>query len=67
VINGSLTQPLIRYMKLDRITSAEEELFHHSCSVVESRLQEHVDQVLKTDMFLGDTCYQLVWRYTVLA
>lgn len=48
---------------MDRSTSAEDELFYHSCAVVEARLQRHVDEVLKTDVFLGDARYQLVWRY----
>ena len=63
VINGSLVTPLIHHLKLDRVTTAEQDLFHHSCARVELMLQHHVDEVLKTDAFLGDAQYQLVWRY----
>ena len=63
VINGSLMTPIISRLKLDRVTTAEQDLFHHSCARVEVLLQNHVDEVLKMDLFLGDAQYQLVWRY----
>ena len=62
LINGSLMNPLIHLVKLDRVTNAEDELFKHSCARVEILLQQHCDEVLKTDLFLGDAQYQLVWR-----
>jgi hypothetical protein len=63
VINGSLMAPLIHYLQLDHVSRAEEDLFHHSCAIVEAKLQTYVDDVLKRDLFLGDAQYQLVWRY----
>jgi hypothetical protein len=55
--------PLIRFVKLDRVSRAEEDLFETSCLLIEKKLQNFVDEELKTDPFLGDAQYQLVWRY----
>jgi len=63
VLNGSLMNPLIHLVGLDRVTHAEEELFLHSVSRVEALLQNYVDNILKTDLFLGDAAFQQVWRY----
>ena len=40
LLNGSLMAPLIHLVKLDRLSDAETELFHHSCAIVEERVQQ---------------------------
>ena len=63
VLNGSLMNPLIQALGLDRESRAEEALFIHSATRVEALLQNYVDDLLKTDVFLEDAAFQSVWRY----
>ena len=58
----SASRCLRRYLGLDRVSKAESEMFDHSCVVIERRLEEFVESELKTDLFLGNADYAVVWR-----
>ena len=62
VINGGFMESIIKYLGLDKVNKADEELFHHSCHIVEERLEKHVED-LRDDLFLGNADFQQVWRY----
>jgi NhaP-type Na+/H+ or K+/H+ antiporter len=63
IINGTLILPLVKFLKLDRVSEAETEMFDHTCLVIERHLEHFVESDLKSDKFLGDADYALVWRY----
>ena len=45
------------------MSKAENEMFEHSCAVIEAKLEHFVENELKPDRFLGDADYSIVWRY----
>jgi hypothetical protein len=63
IINGTFMNQLVRYLGLDRISKAESEMFDHSCIIIEKRLERYVATELKTDMFLCNADFAIVWRY----
>lgn len=62
MVRHETKHPLIELLGLAESSKAELELFHHSVSVVETRLEEQVEE-LKTDIFLGHADFQQIWRY----
>lgn len=63
IINGTFMNVLVQYLGLDRISKAESEMFDHSCIIIEKRLEKYVENELKTDVFLCDADFGIVWRY----
>jgi len=65
IINATTVKYLIHYVGIDRSTHAETEMFIHSCSVIEKKM-ENVVESLQGDRFLGDADWKTVWRYIPL-
>lgn len=63
IINGTFMNQLVAYLGLDRISKAESEMFDHSCVIIEKRMEKYVESELKTDMFLCNADFGIVWRY----
>ena len=65
LINATTIKYLIHYLGLDRSSHAETEIFIHSCSVIEKKIEGVIGE-LKADRFLGDADWTVVWRYIPL-
>ena len=63
ILNGTFMHHVVKGFGLDRVSSAESALFDHACVLLEKRLEKFVDKELKSDKFLGDADYDVVWRY----
>lgn len=63
LINGSTCKLLLRMLKLNNPTEAEQELFIRATNVMENELEEFLNSKLKKDKYLGNADWNVVYRY----